>query len=294
MYIILGKTGYIAEAMIKELNSRGLENKAISRSEINYLDPIELKYYLITQAESSNSAFKRENVKIINCAGYIGKPNVDACESHKAECIDGNVVFPAMLSQLCASEGYSLAHISSGCIYGGYSKDFSEADDPNFDFINGSFYSGTKALAEKIVLRNKEDSYVFRLRIPFDEYESPRNYLTKLLTYDNLLDVENSLSHRSDFAKYCINLMEAEVPFGIYNVTNKGSATTKQVVDLINKYSSNKRHFKFFKDLESFSRITVAPRSNCVLDTSNIESYIPIRTAEEALEEAVSKYFMPS
>ena len=74
-------------------------------------------------------------------------------------------------------------------------------------------------------------------------------------------------------------------------MTNKGSATTKQVVELIKKYSPNKRDFKFFEDLESFSSVTVAPRSNCVLDTAKIESYIQVRTAEEALEEAVSKYF---
>jgi hypothetical protein len=33
-----------------------------------------------------------------------------------------------------------------------------------------------------------------------------------------------------------------------------------------------------------------APRSNCVLDTSKIEKYIPIRTAQDALKDALSKY----
>ena len=292
MYIVLGKNGYIAEAIIKELNYRNLDYSALSRSDVDYTDFRAFSSYAHVHYNDSRRPFK--NSTIINCAGYVGKPNVDTCETHKAECVDGNVVFPAMISQLCASEGYSLAHISSGCIYGGYSKDFSETDDPNFDFTNGSFYSGTKALAEKTVLRNKQDSYIFRLRIPFDEYKSPRNYITKLLTYDNLLDAENSFSHRGDFAKYCIDLMEAKAPFGIYNMTNKGSSTTKQVVELIKKYSPNKRDFNFFEDLESFSSVTVAPRSNCVLDTSKIERYIDIRSAEEALEEAVSKYFLPS
>lgn len=42
--------------------------------------------------------------------------------------------------------------------------------------------------------------------------------------------------------------------------------------------------------LESFSKETVAPRSNCILDTSKIERYIKIRTAKESLEDALSKY----
>ena len=105
---------------------------------------------------------------------------------------------------------YQFTQISSGCIYGGYEKHFTEKDTPNFDFQNGSFYSGTKALAEKVVLQNNPNSYVFRLRIPFDQYASPRNYLTKLLSYDTLLDAENSLSHRADFAKYVIELINQE------------------------------------------------------------------------------------
>jgi UDP-glucose 4,6-dehydratase len=281
MYIILGKNGYIAEAIIKELKSRDLPHVAWSRSDVDYTDLKELKYNLYILGD---------DLHIINCAGYIGKPNVDACELAKADCIEGNVLLPLMLAQLCCEKKYEFTQISSGCIYGGYEKHFTEKDAPNFDFQNGSFYSGTKALAEKVVLQNNPNSYVFRLRIPFDEYESPRNYLTKLLSYDTLLDAENSLSHRADFAKYVMELIEQKVPHGIYNVTNKGSVTTRDVVQLIKKYNLSNKDFKFFDNLESFGKETVAPRSNCVLDTTKIEQYIKIRTAQEALEDALSKY----
>ena len=281
MYIILGKNGYIAEAIIKELKSRDLPHVAWSRSDVDYTNLAELKYHLYILGE---------DLHIINCAGYIGKPNVDACELAKADCIEGNVLFPAMLAQLCQEKEYHFTQISSGCIYGGYEKDFTEEDAPNFDFQNGSFYSGTKALAEKVVLQNNPNSYIFRLRIPFDEYSSPRNYLTKLLSYDTLLDAKNSLSHRADFAKYTMNLIEQKVPHGIYNITNKGGVTTKDVIELIKKYNLSDKDFKFFDDLESFSKETIAPRSNCVLDTTKIEQYIKIRTAEEALEEAIQGY----
>ena len=281
MYIILGKNGYIAEAIVKELKSRDLPHVAWSRSEVDYTNLAELKYNLYILGD---------DLHIINCAGYIGKPNVDACELEKADCIEGNVLLPLMLAQLCCEKKYQFTQISSGCIYGGYEKHFTEKDTPNFDFQNGSFYSGTKALAEKVVLQNNPNSYVFRLRIPFDQYASPRNYLTKLLSYDTLLDAENSLSHRADFAKYVMELINQEVPHGIYNVTNKGSVTTKDVVELIKKHNLSNKDFKFFDDLESFGKETIAPRSNCVLDTTKIEQYIKTRTAIEALEEALSKY----
>ena len=71
-------------------------------------------------------------------------------------------------------------HISSGCIYSGYDKAFTEEDESNFSFVqdNCSFYSGTKALAENLI--DKYNSYICRLRIPFDEFDNPRNYISKL------------------------------------------------------------------------------------------------------------------
>lgn len=281
MYVILGKNGYIAEAMIKELKSRNLPHVAWSRADVDYTNLTELKYNLYILGD---------DLHVINCAGYIGKPNVDACELAKADCIEGNVLLPAMLAQLCNENKYDFTQISSGCIYGGYEKDFTEDDAPNFDFQNGSFYSGTKALAEKVVLQNNPNSYVFRLRIPFDEYESPRNYLTKLLSYDTLLDAKNSLSHRADFAKYSIDLIEQGAPKGIYNIANKGSVTTKHVTELFKLLKLSKKEFIFFTNLDAFMSEITAPRSNCVLDTSKIEQYINIRTAEEALIDSIVNY----
>ena len=281
MYIILGKNGYIAEAIVKELKSRGLPHTAWSRSDVDYTDLTELKYHLYILGE---------NLHVINCAGFIGKPNVDACELAKADCIEGNVLLPAMVSQLCQENQYGFTQISSGCIYGGYQKDFTEEDAPNFDFQNGSFYSGTKALAEKIVLKKNRDSYIFRLRIPFDEFESPRNYITKMLNYDKLLNAENSFSNRGDFAKYAIDLIEQKVPSGIYNITNKGSLTTENVINLMKKYGVIDKKVKFYTNLDEFMQQITAPRSNCVLSTNKIEKYIKIRTIQEAMEDSLSKY----
>lgn len=281
MYLILGKNGYIAESIVKELKSRDLPHVAWSRSDVDYTNLAELRHNLYILGE---------DLHIINCAGYIGKPNVDACELDKSSCIEGNVLLPNMLAQLCKEKGYAFTQVSSGCIYSGYEKDFSEKDKPNFDFQNGSFYSGTKALAEKVVLENNAGSYIFRLRIPFDEFSSTRNYLTKLLSYDMLFDARNSLSHRADFAKYAIELICQKVPHGIYNITNKGSVTTKEVVEIIKKHNLTNKEFKFFGDLNSFNKEVKAPRSNCILNTSKIEQYIKIRSAKDALIESIKNY----
>ena len=288
MYIVLGKSGYIAQAIISELKKRNLDHLALSRSDLDYTDfKTFQEFYHINY---NNYSTPTKNSIIINCAGYIGKPNVDACESNKGDTIMGNVVFPTNLANHCSTNSSTLVQISSGCIYDGYDKDFSEEDPPNFTFNNGSFYSGTKALCERMILKHNPRSYIFRLRIPFDHINHERNYLTKLMNYDTLVNVTNSLSHRGDFAKYIIDLLEQNVPFGIYNLTNKGSVSTEEVVDLIKETILPNKVFNFFNSLDSFHKEVKAPRSNCILDTSKAEKYINIRSVREALEDSLSHF----
>tara|TARA_R110000851_G_scaffold52364_1_gene124454 strand:- start:27145 stop:28026 length:882 start_codon:yes stop_codon:yes gene_type:complete len=291
MYVILGKTGYIGEAFCKALEKQGKPHIALSR-DFKY-NGIDVDYSSMTGEfdwclEQLANPSLYEDLTVINCAGYIGKPNVDACESNKADTIAGNVCLPQYLSQVCWRHGANLAHISSGCIYSG-SEDFTEEDAPNFAFNSGgSFYSGTKALAEGIVSRNKR-AWQFRLRIPFDEIPSPRNYLTKCLSYDNLIDVENSVSHRGDFVNACINLMEQKAPYGIYNVCNPGGITTKQVAGMLAEKFPDE-DFNFFEDYKAFENATVAPRSNCTLSSDKLLNYTTMRSAEDALLDAINKY----
>lgn len=290
-YIVLGKTGYIGSAFAELLSTRkflgGSDYIGLSRSMVDYTDYDELDVWLdlTTQGEPTT---------IINCAGYIGKPNVDACESNKTATIKGNVVFPAMIAQLCREKNIRLAHISSGCIYSGYDKKYTEDCPSDFDFQNGSFYSGTKDLAETLVKQINPDAYIFRLRIPFDSINNPRNYITKILSYNKLLDAENSFSHRVDFVRYCLDLL-CKAPVGVYNVTNPGSLTTKEVIDLLqsqfeDEFKSLGKEFEFFESTTSFAGSVAAPRSNCVLSTDKTQKYINMRTVKDAMQDAVSKY----
>src|SRR5262249_1827206 len=111
---------------------------------------------------------------------------------------------------------------------------FTETDAPNFTFRDPpcSFYSGTKALGEE-ALAHAEQCYIWRLRIPFDEIDGARNYLSKVQRYAKAYDNVNSISHRADFARACLDLWKIRAPFGTYNVTNPGFVTTRRVVEYI-------------------------------------------------------------
>jgi len=312
MIVLFGASGYIGQAFARALRERDEPFTSLARSQMDYT-----RYDLLLK-------FLRETrpTFLINAAGYTGKPNVDACEEAKAETLAGNTLFPQTIAHACLISGTPWGHVSSGCIYsgakvamaGGISvekdlarpdlkalveqsphliKGYTENDEPNFCFRHppSSFYSGTKALAEESI-KGVGQSYLWRLRIPFDEFDNPRNYLTKIQRYAKVYDNVNSISHRGDFAKACLELWDRRAPYGIYNITNPGFITTRHVVQMIETIIKPKRKFEFWQNDEEFYRTAAkTPRSNCVLDVSKtLSTGIKLRPVAEALEESLANW----
>jgi UDP-glucose 4,6-dehydratase len=282
MILILSKNGYLAEKFRKVCSLKCI---GISRRDLDYYDARSLKEFIINKKFSF----------IINAAGFTGKPNVDACESAKYECLQGNAVLPGIIREVCEDLKIPWGHVSSGCIYSGRRPDgegWSEEDEPNFSFRSSpcSFYSGTKALGEE-VLEGAGNCFVWRLRIPFNEEPSPRNYLQKLLNYENLLEAENSVSHLEEFCQKCIECFTKDVEPGVYNMTNQGSITTSQVTEWMIKEGLTNKKFNFFKTEEEFmEKAAKTPRSNCVLDTSKADKAgIGMRPVGEAMIDSIRK-----
>lgn len=267
MIIILGGSGYVGSAYQEMLRSRGIDYINLARADVDYTDTATLLAFLR----------KHKPKFLINAAGYTGKPNVDACEQDKANCLFGNAVLPDRVAQACAEAGVPWGHVSSGCIFTGARPDgsgFTEEDPPNFTFRqnNCSFYSGSKALGEE-VLEKYENVYLWRLRIPFNNEDNPRNYITKLLRYEKLLDATNSISHLGEFVASTFACFEKGVPFGTYNVTNPGSVTARQIIELVKKHGISDKNFSFFQnEAEFMQKAASTPRSNCVMDSSKLAS----------------------
>ena len=286
MILLLGGNGYVGSAIQKNLTGRGLSFTVASRASSDYSN----LNVLVKILRELRPEF------LINAAGYTGKPNVDACEIHRTECLDGNAVLPGVIREACEQTHTPWGHVSSGCIFTGAKADgsgFTENDAPNFSFRqnNCSFYSGCKALGEE-VLHGAENCFVWRLRIPFNGVNSERNYISKMMRYDRLLLATNSLSQLDEFADACVASWTQRIPFGTYNLTNPGSVTTRDVVRLIQKHGLSNRDFQFFDSDDQFMKLAAkTPRSNCVLDsTKAIAAGLPLSPIEEALEKAMKNW----
>jgi UDP-glucose 4,6-dehydratase len=283
----LGHTGYVGGEFQRQLESKQIEYRPVSRVVQNYTD----QDTLVQLIRDSKASF------VINAAGYTGKPNVDACELHKADCLNGNAVLPGTIRKACESAGdIPWGHVSSGCIYTGRRKDgagFTESDAPNFCFRtnNCSWYSGCKALGEEC-LADADNNYIWRLRIPFNEKDSSRNYLSKVANYQRLLEAENSISHLAEFVGACLASWQKRIPFGTYNVTNTGHITTRLVTQWIQQHLLPEKTFDFFGSEDEFMRVAAkTPRSNCVMDNSKLlATGIQMSSVEDAIVRSLKNW----
>jgi len=202
---------------------------------------------------------------IVNCVARTGRPNIDWCESHREETLLANLTIPTLLAEICNKKGIHLIHIGSGCIFHGASpghNGWKESDPANPQ----SYYSKTKYACD-LAIQDLECVCILRIRMPISRDINPRNYLSKIIRYNKIIDQQNSVTFMDD----CVMAVEWALRgnrTGVYHVT----ADPLSPVDFLNLM--NEQHLKLDYEIineENLNKITKARRSNCILDNSKIK-----------------------
>jgi hypothetical protein len=130
---------------------------------------------------------------------------------------------------VCAEAGAYLLHLGSGCIH--YGEAPHEGGWQEDDFANPlSFYSRTKYAAD-LVLSQLPHVGVARLRMPIDDTPNERNLITKLASYDTVIDVANSVTVVDDLVEVVAALV-ARRATGVFHATNPGLMRHRDLLDL--------------------------------------------------------------
>ena len=275
--LILGK-GYIGCSLFNQMKNASL--MIVSRDYLDYHSPQILTKYLLDGGYDV----------VINAAGFTGRPNVDEAESKKALCWDLNVAVPLTINRVCNNLGIKYIHISSGCIYGGYTKDYTEIDNPNFGLFDdeSSWYSKTKHAFE--LMSKQMDIKILRIRMPITPDMNPRNYLVKIKNYDNLITNVNSKTYIPDLSQFVDVLLSKESPFfwkgqDVYNVVNPKPMGVRELTGIMEVFKQNNPNWKFveIKDLN-----IIAERSNCVLDTTKASHILKLRPERDIVITALT------
>ncbi len=241
----------------------------------------------INNYSDAAAVIKKYNPKVlINCIGYAGTNNVDDCESDKDKTIFSNTFVPILLAEAAIRVGIKLVHISTGCIYHfDYAKDKPIDEEKAPDFFD-LFYSRTKSYADEALklLAKNYNILILRPRIPLDTQPHPKNLLTKLIAYRNVIDVPNSVIYMPDLKDALVHLLKIDAR-GIYNVVNEGGL---RYPDLMNVYKKYVPGFEY--KIVDFTKLKLV-RTNLILSTQKLErSGFKIRNVNEVLEECVKGY----
>ena len=262
VWLIFGKNGWIGGKMIEMMEAKGKTFHLADARTQNRQDVIaEIEKYKPTH--------------ILNAAGVTGRPNVDWCEDHKQETIRTNVIGCLTMADLC--DQYNIHHTlyATGCIFeyddehtiGG--KGFTEEDKPNF---HASYYSHTKALVEEL-LKEYKNTMTLRVRMPISDDLAARNFLTKIIKYERVVNVPNSMTTLTDMLPVSLAMAEKKLT-GIYNFCNPGAISHNECLDLYTKYVDPSYTYKNFS-LEEQAQILKAGRSNNTLDHTKLCASVP-------------------
>lgn len=286
MIVLLGASGYVGSALAAELRARALDFVAPGRRDLD-----------LTRKDDVAAWFSGRKVDfVVNAVGYTGRPNIDSTEREKLRCLEANTVVPAVLGEVLSDLRVPWGHVSSGCIFNGTRSDgsgFTEEDEPDFVRFDprAGWYARTKWMAESL-LRTADNVTIWRLRIPFDSVDHPRNYLSKLRQYDRLLEVRNSISHLGDFASAAIETLIRGVPPGLYNVTNPGAVWTSEVVEALRRHGLGRDDIRYFTNEADFlSEPGRVYRANCLLSEAKLlATGIRIPDVHEAIERSLREW----
>ena len=226
---------------------------------------------------------------VINAAGKTGKPNVDWCETHPVETYRSNVTGALTLAGVCQTELVHLVHLASGCIFygdspapGGWRED---------DFANPSAVYSRSKYAADLVLSTLPNVAIARLRMPIDSAPGPRNLITKLAAYPQVIDVENSVTVVDDLMTVLAELVERRAT-GVFHVVNPGTMRHRDLLALYKEFVDPDHQVTLVTPEQLLAQGAIAKaRSNCILSSQRLEAIgIHMRPIDVALRDCMQRY----
>ena len=183
--------------------------------------------------------------------------------------LNDNLYVPLKLAQFCEKQSIHFTYIGTGCIYTyqDEKRTFSEEDNPNFF---GSNYSIVKGMTNNLI-RNMNCLHL-RIRMPITSEKHPRNFITKILNYEKICSIPNSMSVLDELIPIASHMMIENIK-GTFNFTNPGVIEHNEILQMYKDEVDNCYTWKNFS-IEEQDSILLSKRSNNHLDTSKLESVV--------------------
>jgi 3,5-epimerase/4-reductase len=208
------------------------------------------------------------------------------------ENVQDNLWGPIVIAFQASTRGIHTTYMGTGCIFhfdddkhlmkdGTNGVGFTEDDNANFF---GSAYSTVKGFTDRLMRMMFATKVLnVRIRMPITADDSPYNFITKIVNYDKVVNIPNSMTVLPALIPMMCDMAAKEVP-GTVNLTHPGAISHNEVLELYKKHVDPSYTYQNFT-IEEQDKILLSGRSNNLLDTKRLKELYPdvddIHTAVE-------------
>eukprot|EP00672_Neobodo_designis_P025453 CAMPEP_0174835590 /NCGR_PEP_ID=MMETSP1114-20130205/5482_1 /TAXON_ID=312471 /ORGANISM="Neobodo designis, Strain CCAP 1951/1" /LENGTH=317 /DNA_ID=CAMNT_0016069541 /DNA_START=52 /DNA_END=1005 /DNA_ORIENTATION=+ len=290
-FLVFGHKGWIGQQVLEHIRAAGHEPVgATARADDEKAVAAELDEVKPDRVISLIGRTRGDGILTIDYLEQKGKLR---------ENMRDNLWGPIVLAQLTSQRGIHCVYMGTGCIFHydddkraqGNGVGFTEDDDPNFF---GSAYSTCKGFTDRIMrLVFNTTALNVRIRMPITPDNSPYNFITKIVKYDKVINIPNSMTVLPALLPKLVDMSINKVT-GTVNLTHPGAISHNEVLELYKKHVDPAFTWSNFT-IEEQDKILASARSNNLLDTERLKKLYPdvddIHTAVEKVCIDMAKAF---
>ena len=207
------------------------------------------------------------------------------------ENVRDNLFSPIVLALLCQKHNIHFTYLGTGCIfkydeshpYGDETTGFREDYLPNFF---GSGYSVVKGYTDELMHFFEDSVLNLRIRMPITDTLEPRNFITKITTYEHICSIPNAMTVLDELLPIALNMAIKGVT-GTVNLTNPGLVSHNDILEMYKEIVDPSFTWKNFSPEEQ-AKILAADRSNNCLDTTKLQEMYPnVKHIKESVRETL-------
>ena len=231
--------------------------------------------------------------------GKIGKKTyttIDYLEQEGKlfENVRDNLYSPFLLADICKNRNIHYTYLGTGCIfkyddehpYGIAEQGFDEDAKPNFF---GSSYSIVKGFTDQMMDLYQDHVLNLRIRMPIVGEENGRNFITKIVNYERVCSVPNSMTVLPELLPIVLDMMTNKT-CGTMNLTNPGIISHNEILQMYKEIVDPAFTWNNFSQEEQ-RKILAADRSNNYLDTHRLQTLYPqVRHIKDAVNSCLINY----
>ena len=178
-----------------------------------------------------------------------------------------NLYIPTVLADICRGVKMHYVYLGNGCIYKDFGTKQPVEETPN---LLASSHSIVTGYTDLLVRQTYPECLYLRLRYPIIGDFHPKCYITKLVGFDKVLAVRNSVTVLSDMLPIIRKMLEIRQT-GVYHMVNPGYLDSLETVIQYKDVVDNQLNIEEM-DLEEHNQI-VGERSNCIVDSDALQKF---------------------